>query len=67
MGKTESIRDSNIQKEEIYPESLDLTCDLPPIRNQGEQGTCAAQTAACMKEYQEKNAHKMNPIPTFKL
>jgi hypothetical protein len=33
---------------------LDLRDSLPPIRNQGSQGTCAAQTAACMKEWQEK-------------
>jgi C1A family cysteine protease len=33
------------------------TCvpDLQPIRDQGSQGTCAAQVAACMKEWQEKH------------
>ena len=40
-----------------FPDKLDLIPDLPPIRDQGEQGTCAAQTAACMKEYQEKHNH----------
>ena len=25
-----------------------------PVRNQGSQGTCYAQSAACMKEWQEK-------------
>jgi len=35
-------------------EYLDLRESLPPIRNQGLQGTCAAQSAACMKEWQEK-------------
>ena len=35
------------------PIVLDYRDKLTPIRNQGSQGTCAAQTAACMKEYQE--------------
>lgn len=36
------------------PSTLDLRPDLQPVRNQGSQGTCAAQTSACMKEWQEK-------------
>ena len=54
----EDERDWN--SESIYDESFSLpsTFDLRPqlnrIRNQGTQGTCAAQTAACMKEWQEK-------------
>jgi len=36
------------------PDALDLRKDLQPIRDQGSQGTCAAQTSACMKEWQEK-------------
>jgi C1A family cysteine protease len=36
------------------PKELDLRKDLQPVRSQGKQGTCAAQTAACMKEWQEK-------------
>jgi len=36
------------------PRSLDLRKKLPPVRDQGNQGTCAAQSAACMKEYQER-------------
>lgn len=46
--------------ESIFPEmlkvprSLDLRSKLPPVRDQGSQGTCAAQSAACMKEYQER-------------
>ena len=49
----EDERDWN--SESIYDESFSLpsTFDLRPqlnrIRNQGTQGTCAAQTAACMK------------------
>ena len=49
-------KSKNITKENqrYYPEDLDLRHFLRPIRNQGSQGTCAAQSAACMKEYQEK-------------
>ena len=45
---------SNIYKKKTVDESRDLRPSLPPIRNQGTQGTCAAQSAACMKEWQEK-------------
>lgn len=38
--------------------SIPLSCDyrnqLMPVRNQGTQGTCYAQSAACMKEWQER-------------
>jgi hypothetical protein len=33
---------------------LDYRSELEDIRDQGSQGTCAAQTVACMKEWQEK-------------
>jgi C1A family cysteine protease len=36
------------------PETLDLRPNLRPIKDQGPYSTCAAQTAACIKEYQEK-------------
>lgn len=36
-----------------YPKTLDLRPKLTKIRNQGDQGSCAAQTASCMKEFQE--------------
>ena len=35
------------------PKKYDLRKQLPGIRDQGKQGTCSAQTAACMKEWQE--------------
>ena len=38
---------------------LDLREDLNPIRNQGNQGTCYAQSAACMKEWQEKKDYNL--------
>jgi hypothetical protein len=37
----------------VLPKTLDYRPDLPPIRNQGAQGSCSAQTAASMKEWQE--------------
>ena len=36
------------------PDILDYRSQLKPVRNQGSQGTCYAQTAACVKEWQEK-------------
>lgn len=46
----ESIFPTNLKT----PKTLDLRSKLPPVRDQGSQGTCAAQSAACMKEYQER-------------
>lgn len=43
-----------------YPETLDLRNNLQPIRDQGNQGTCVAQTGACMKEWQEKFDSEIN-------
>ena len=42
------------------PEECDSRCDLMPIRNQGSQGTCFAQSAACMKEWQERKNYNFN-------
>jgi hypothetical protein len=47
------IAESIYPKTLSIPKSLDLTKKLQPVRDQGNQGTCAAQSAACMKEYQE--------------
>ena len=41
-------------KESEVPKTLDYRKSLMPVRNQGTQGTCYAQSAACMKEWQEK-------------
>ena len=37
------------------PKTLDYRENLLPVRNQGTEGSCYAQAAACMKEWQEKN------------
>lgn len=36
------------------PKEFNLRNQLQPVRDQGSQGTCSAQTASCMKEWQEK-------------
>lgn len=38
----------------LIPNEFDMRPMLSPVRDQGNQGTCAAQTAACIKEIQEK-------------
>jgi len=43
-----------------YPKTFDLRPHLPPIRNQGSRGTCAAFTTCCIKEYHEKIDHPEN-------
>lgn len=45
-----------------FPETFDLRPYLPPVRDQGALGTCAAFSAACIKEYHEKidNPDKFN-------
>ena len=48
------VGDSIYHPVTYIPEKLDLRNNLLPIRNQGPYGTCAAQSAACMKEWQEK-------------
>lgn len=42
------------------PEKLDLRTDLLSVRDQGSQGTCVAQSVACMKEWQEKIQVNLN-------
>ena len=36
------------------PKILDYRSELTSVRDQGDQGTCFAQTAACVKEWQER-------------
>lgn len=37
-----------------FPKTFDLRPHLPPVRDQGSRGTCAAFTSCCIKEYHEK-------------
>ena len=45
---------------DILPRIVDYRNELQPIRNQGDQGTCYAQAAACMKEWQEYKDYGLN-------
>jgi len=42
------------------PKTLDLRKDLQPVISQGKQGSCAAQTGACIKEWQERKDAKLD-------
>lgn len=46
-------RAENIYAAGLLPETFSVRDKLGPIRDQGSFGTCAAQTAICIKEYQE--------------
>lgn len=48
------IGESIFSDKTVLPKEYNVMKDLQPIRNQGSQGSCAGQTAACMKEWQEK-------------
>lgn len=40
--------------EELLPDNLDLTYNMRQVKDQGSQGSCSAQVAAQMKEWQER-------------
>jgi C1A family cysteine protease len=42
------------------PIMTDYRHQMLPVRNQGNQGTCYAQSAACMKEWQEFKDYNLN-------
>lgn len=48
------VLESIINYKQDLPAKVDYRVYLTGIRNQGNLGTCAAHTAACMKEYQER-------------
>jgi C1A family cysteine protease len=56
------IAESVYRKRDLvsFPSTLDYRPLLQPIRSQWGLGTCAAQTASCMKEWQEKNDVNIN-------
>ena len=53
-------RDFIFTSEGDFPEFLDYSDELQPIRNQGSQGSCYAQSACCMKEWQEKRDYGLD-------
>lgn len=50
------FKNNNIE----LPKILDYRKDLLDVRNQGDQGTCYAQSVACMKEWQEFKDQGLN-------
>ena len=50
--------------DKIYASTIPSECshidDLLSVRHQGKQGTCFAQSAACMKEWQEKKDYGLS-------
>ena len=62
---TQDNRDYIFENVRIASYGTNNTCDyrneLLPVRNQGSQGTCYAQTAACVKEWQEKKREYFSP------
>lgn len=53
VDERDYIAETIYSAEGELPEELDLRDDLPPVFDQKSQGSCAACTAACMKEWQE--------------
>lgn len=53
IDKRDFIAEAIFPDDVTIPKELDLRPYLTPVVNQGEQGTCSAQVAKCMKEYQE--------------
>ena len=47
-------RDWTIKNNLDFEDTLDLRNDLQPVRDQGNQGTCYAQSAACAKNGKKK-------------
>ena len=49
-----------LAKATILPNACNYIPGLQRVRNQGKQGTCYAQAASCMKEWQEKKNYGLN-------
>jgi C1A family cysteine protease len=54
------VYENKVKYKIVNTKICDYRNDLQPIRNQGDQGTCYAQTAACVKEWQEKKDSGFN-------
>lgn len=60
VDERDYIAETILPAEGDLPPELDLRPSLQPIRDQGPYGTCAAQTSACMKEWQERHDVSFN-------
>lgn len=68
--KYETIFAKQLGNTNTLPRTLDYRNILLNVRNQGTQGSCAAMSASCIKEYQEykdafKETHKLYFSPQF--
>lgn len=59
----EEIEYEIIPMETPPPPALSFTDELPPIRNQGERGSCVAHAAVAVREFMEVQRLKQNNIP----
>lgn len=53
LDERDFMLESIYPEEVILPKVWDLRPEMMPIRDQGQQGTCSAQTVSAMKEWQE--------------
>jgi C1A family cysteine protease len=53
VDKRDFVAETIYPDDVFIPDELDLRPFLQPVTNQGPQGTCSAQVAAVIKEYQE--------------
>ena len=58
IDRRDYLYQSSIINTTELPEVLDYREVLMPVRNQGPQGTCYAQSACCMKEWQERRDYE---------
>jgi len=54
VDERDYVAEAIFAKSRNLGEECDLRPELEPVRDQGEQGSCAAMTSSCMKEWQEK-------------
>jgi len=53
VDKRDFMLESIYPNRVVLPEIWDLRPQMRPVRDQGQQGTCSAQTAAALKEWEE--------------
>lgn len=59
IDKRDYVAETIYPDEVTLPKKVDLRPYLPPVINQGSQGTCMAQVTKVMKEYQEYKNQKL--------
>ncbi|MDX8377949.1 MAG: C1 family peptidase [Mariprofundales bacterium] len=59
IDNRDHVAETIYSTEVVIPSTLDYRAEMRPVRHQGETQTCAAQTAAAMKEWQESRDVKL--------